>query len=135
MAKEAGLGWTTLSVDDATGSGRDIRDDVNNFTFAMPQATQDATGVDKYAIERLALLADFSGSLSFTFDDATNRVHDVLCDANTGVTRTVVIAHSGQSLTNECLFTDYALTRGQDGSLTGTSPFVLANGVLPAWTP
>ena len=134
MAKESGLGWTTLSADDSGGTPRDIRDDVTNFQFAMPQAVQDVTGVDKYAYERLGLLADFSASLSFVFDDAVNKVHDVFSDANTGVSRTLTFAHSGQTLTNECLATDYALTRGQDGAFTGTVPLVLSNGTLPAWT-
>jgi hypothetical protein len=134
MSKESGLGWTTLSVDDSGGTPRDIRDDVTNFQMAMPQAVQDVTGVDKFAMERLPLLADFSASLSFVFDDATNKIHDVFSDANTGVSRTTTFAHSGNTMAVECLATDYALTRGQDGAFTGTVPLVLANGVLPAWT-
>src|SRR3546814_12749520 len=31
------------------------------------------------------------------------------------------------------LFTDYALTRGDDGSLTWTAPGVLSDGTVPTW--
>ncbi len=46
MAKESGLGWTTLEVDDSSGTPRDIKNDVTNFEFATPRAVQDITGVD-----------------------------------------------------------------------------------------
>jgi len=52
---------------------------------------------------------------------------------STSVNRTVTIVVSGDTLPNECLFTDYALTRGQDGSLTWTAPGVLADGTVPTW--
>lgn len=134
MAKENGLGWTTLSVDNAAGSLQAIKNDVTNFQFATPRGVQDVTGVDKSAYERLLLLADFSISLSAIFNDATNQMHDVFKSVpSTSVNRTVTLSVSGQTLTNEVLFTDYAYTRGQDGSLVAAIPGVLADGTVPTW--
>lgn len=135
MAKESGLGWTTLSVDDASGTPRDVRNDVTNFQFATPRAVQDVTGVDKSAIERLLLLADFSITLNGVFNDAANLSHAVFKTVpSTSVNRTVSLGVSGQTLANECLFTDYNLTRGQDGALTWSAPGVLADGTVPTWS-
>lgn len=135
MAKENGLGWTALSVDDASGTARDIRNPVTNFQFATPRAVQDVTGIDKSAIERLLLLADFSITLNGVFDDATNSAHSVLKTVpSTSVARTTTITVSGQTLACEALYTDYQLNRGQDGSLTWTAPGVLADGTVPTWS-
>lgn len=136
MAKETGLGWTTLDVDDSSGVAQDLRDNVTNFEFATPIAVQEVTGIDKYAMQRLLLLADFSITLNGVFDPAaTDSAHSVLSDvASTRVTRTVTITVSGQTLANECLITDYQLNRGDDGSLTWTAPGVLANGTAPTWS-
>lgn len=135
MAKESGLGWSTLSVDDSSGTPRDIRNDVTNFQFAMPRAVQDVTGVDKSAMERLLLLADFSITLNGVFNDAANASHSVFKTVpSTSVARTVSLGVSGQTLANECLFTDYNLTRAQDGSLTWSAPGVLSDGTVPTWS-
>ena len=134
MAKEAGLGWTTLSVDDSAGTPRAIKNDITNLQFATPRGVQDVTGIDKSAMERLLLLADFSITLNGVFNDAANQAHDVFKTVpSTSVNRTVTIVVSGDTLPNECLFTDYALTRGQDGSLTWTAPGVLSDGTVPTW--
>lgn len=135
MAKESGIGWTTLSVDDSSGSAQAIKNDITNFQFATPRAVQDVTGVDKSAIERLLLLADFSITLNGVFNDAANQSHAVFKTVpSTSVNRTVTLTVSGQTLANECLFTDYNLTRGQDGSLTWSAPGVLADGAVPTWS-
>jgi hypothetical protein len=135
MAKESGLGWTTLSIDNAAGSPQDIRTDVTNFQFATPRAVQDITGVDKSAMERLLLLADFSATFNGVFDDGSNLAHDVLKSVpSTSVTRSVNLTVSGQSLNTECLITDYALTRAQSGELTWSAPAALANGAVPTWS-
>lgn len=134
MAKESGLGWTTLSVDDSGGVARAIKNDVLSFDFATPRAVQDVTGVDKSAYERLLLLADFSTTLNMAFNDAANQQHDVFKTVpSTSVARTTTLTHSGQTLAGELLFTDYALSRGADGSLTSTAPGVLADGTVPTW--
>jgi hypothetical protein len=135
VAKESGLGWTTLSVDDSAGNARAIKNDVTNFSFSTPRGVQDVTGVDKSAMERLLLLADFSVTLNGVFNDATNQAHDVFKTVpSTSVARTVTLVHSGQTLTNECLFTDYQVTRNADGSLPWTAPGVLSDGTVPTWT-
>lgn len=135
MAKESGLGWSTLSVDDASGTVCDIKNDITNLEFATPRAVQDVTGVDKSAFERLLLLADFSITLNGVFNDAASKSHAVFKTVpSTSVARTVSLAVSGQTLANEVLFTDYPITRGNDGALTWSSPGVLADGTVPTWT-
>lgn len=133
MAKESGLGWTTLSVDTSAPALTDIKNDVTNFEFATPRAVQDITGVDKSAIERLLLLADFSITLNGVFNDASS--HTVFKDiGSTSVTRTVSLEVSGQTLSNECLLTDYNLTRADSGELTWSVPGVLQSGTAPTWS-
>lgn len=133
MAKETGLGWTTLNVDDDGGVVRDIRNDLTNLDFATPYNMQEVTGIDKFAIERLPLLADFSGTLNSVFNPAANRVHDVF-SGNLRVVRSMGIVISAQTLPNEVLFTDYALTRAAGGEFTAQHPFVLADGTVPTWS-
>jgi len=135
MAKETGLGWTTLSVDGSDAIANDIRNDVTNFEFSTPRAVQEVTGVDKFAIERLLLLADFSITLNGVFNDAADKSHETFKDVgSTSVARTVSLGVSGQTLSNECLFSDYALSRGDDGSLTWQAPGVLSDGTPPTWS-
>jgi hypothetical protein len=135
MAKESGLGWTTLSVDDAAGSPQAIRNDITNFEFATPRAVQDVTGIDKSAFERLLLLADFSITLNGVFNDASNMSHAVFKTVpSTSVARTTTLTVSGQTLACEVLYTDYPLSRGNDGALTWAVPGVLADGTVPTWS-
>jgi hypothetical protein len=135
IAKESGLGWTRLEVDDATPTARDIKNDVTNFEFSIPIAVQEITGVDKFAIERLLLLADFSITMNGVFNDESNLSHDVLKTvASSRVTRTIGLTVSGQILNNECLITDYALNRSDAGELTWSAPAVLQSGTAPTWT-
>jgi hypothetical protein len=135
MAKESGLGWTTLSVDDSGGTARDIRNDLTNLQFSTPRATQDVTGIDKSARETLLLLADFSITLNGVFNDAANAGHAVFKTIpSTSVARTVSIGVSGQTLANEVHLTDYPLTRSDAGELTYSVPGVLADGAVPTWS-
>ena len=134
MAKEAGFPYS-VNVDDSAGTPRDISNDITNFQFGTPRGVQDVTGVDKSAMERLLLLADASFSPNGVFNDATNFSHSVFKTVpSSSVPRTVALAVSGQTLSMEMLFTDYALTRAQDGSLVWTAPAVLANGTVPTWS-
>lgn len=134
MAKESGLGWTTASVDDSSGSAKAIKNDITELSFSTPRAVQDVTGIDKSAFERLLLLADFSVDLKGVFNDAANLSHDVFKTVpSTSVARTVTLTVSGQTLPNECLFTDYALSRSSSGELTWAAPGVLADGTVPTW--
>jgi hypothetical protein len=136
MAKQSGLAWTTLSVDDSGGTPRDIRNDITNFEFSTPRAVQDITGIDKSAFERLLLLADFSMTLNGVFNPtATTSSHAVLKTvSSTSVLRTVSITVAAQSLNNECIITDYQLTRSDSGELTWQAPCVLADGTVPTWS-
>lgn len=135
MAKETGLGWTTLSVDGSDTLANDIKNDVTNFEFATPRAVQEVTGVDKSAIERLLLLADFAITLNGVFNDAADSSHVTFKDvASTTVARTVSLVVSGQTLNNECYFTDYQLNRADDGSFTWSAPGVLQDGTVPTWS-
>ncbi len=134
MAKASGLGWTTASVDLSDGSSVTvIKNDVTDVQFATPRGVQDVTGLDSSAIERLLLLADFS----VTFNGVFNAVVSHLVFrtvSSTSVARTTTLTINGVTLANEVLYTDYALTRPQDGSLTWSAPGVLSGGVVPTWT-
>ena len=138
MAKQSGLGWTTLNIDDAASAAQDLREDTNSFTFSTPINVAEVTGLDKSAVERLLLLRDFSINLQGTFDDDTSdSVHDVFADimAAAATSRTTTIVVSGQTLGPiEVLYADYALNRQADGQLTFTVPGVLADGTVPAWS-
>lgn len=135
MAKASGLGVTTLSVADSAGTSQDIRNDVTNWQMSTPRAVQDVTGVDKSAIERLLLLADFSITLNGVYNNAAGKSHAVFKTVpSTSVQRAVAITVNTTSLNNNCLFTDYALTRAASGELTWSAPGVLADGQVPAWT-
>tara|TARA_Y100000310_G_scaffold144792_2_gene144050 strand:- start:2031 stop:2432 length:402 start_codon:yes stop_codon:yes gene_type:complete len=132
MAKEAPT--LTVAVDDSGGSARSIENDITNLDFATPRAVQDVTGVNKSAMERLLLLADFSCTLNGVFNDAANLSHAVFATvSSTSVARTVTLVMSGQTLPNETFFTDYSLTRAASGELTWTAPGVLTGGTVPTW--
>lgn len=135
MAKESGLGWTTCSVDDATPTLQALVNDVTNVEFATPRAVQEITGMDKFATERLLLLGDFSATLNGVFNPTAGASHQTLktvCSAT--VTRTLTLVVSSQTLTNECLLTDYNLTRSDSGEFTWQAPFVLQSGTAPTWS-
>lgn len=135
MAKITGLAWTALSVDDSGGVARDIRNDVTQFNFATPRGVQEVTGVDKSAIERLLLLADFSVDLTGVFNPAaTTSSHAVLKTVpSTSVNRTTTLTVGGVTLVGELLYTDYAVTRSDKGELTWKTSGVLADGSVPTW--
>lgn len=92
------------------------------------------TGLDKSAIERLLLLADFQQTVNGVFNDATNLSHDVFKTVpSTSVARTVTNVISGQTLAGELFLTDYALTRAAGGEFTWSVPAVLSGGAVPTW--
>jgi len=134
ISKETGLGWTTLSVDNSSGSANAIKNDITNLTFATPRGVQDVTGLDKSAYERLLLMADGTVNLNGVFNDAANMSHDTFKTVpSTSVNRTTTITVSGNTLAMEMLYTDYNLTRAASGELTWTAPGVLADGQVPTW--
>lgn len=141
MSKATGLGWTTLSVGDSSNASVDIRNDVTNWSFSTPRGVQDVTGIDKSAIERLLLLADFSCTLNGVFNAATS--HTVFSTVpSTSVNRFIGNTVNAKNLNlgsagasnGAVLFTDYQLTRAQTGELTWSVPGVLANGAVPTWS-
>lgn len=134
MAKESGLGWTTLSVDDSSGTVKAIKNDITNLEISTPRAVQDVTGIDKSAIERLLLLADYSLTLNWVYNDADPGSFTVFKTVpSTSVARTTTAVVSGQTLAAELYYTDCQLTRAATGELTGSSPGVLADGTVPTW--
>lgn len=134
MAKESGIGMT-VTIDDANGSGEAITNDVLSVTFNTSRSQQDVTGLDKSAMERLLLLADFSCTINFAWNDAGSpSAFDVFKTYTDNDTRTLVLALSGQTMTAECVITNVTWTRAQDGSFTGSATLVLANGTAAAWS-
>lgn len=134
MAKQSGLG-ATLNYDDSGGTARDISNDITNFSMTMPRGVQDVTGLDKSAMERLLLLADFQITANGVLNVAANKSHAVLKTVpSTSAVRTVGFALSSQTLNNECIITDYQLTRAQNGSMVWQAPSMLADGALPTWS-
>lgn len=136
MAKQSGIGWTTLTVDDSSGTPVDLRNDITNFQLGTPRGVQDVTGLDKSAMERIVLLADASITLNGVFNPSASQSHQTLRTVTSGSTpRSVDLAIASQTLSMEMLFTDYNLTRAADGSFTWSSPGVLADGTVPTWGP
>jgi hypothetical protein len=133
MSKSGGLGWTSFKVDNDVPTAIELRNDFTNLEIATPYNTQDITGIDKWATERLALLADLSGTLNSVFNPAANQVHAVM-SGDMRLVRTISLEILLQKLTAKVLFTDYALTRAAGGEFTGQHPFVLADGTVPDWT-
>jgi hypothetical protein len=132
--KQDGLGWTTWTVDNSAGSGKDIRNDATDIQFGTPRAVQVVTGLDKSAFERLLGLADMTLTATIVFNPDADKSHSVFSTVpSTSVARTNVLGIGGKSLTTEVLFTDYPLTRGADGALTAKVPGVLADGTVPTW--
>jgi hypothetical protein len=132
MAKSSGLGWTTLSVDNAAGTPVDIRNDITNLSFATPRAVQDVTGIDKSANERLLLLADGTITLETVFNAVG--AHTVFSTvSSTSVARTTSIGVGGKTLAMEMLYTDYPVQRSNTGELTASIPGSLADGAVPTW--
>lgn len=125
----------TCTIDDSGGTGRAITNDITNLAFTTPRGLQDVTGLNSSGMERLLLLADGTATFNGVFNDATNQAHDVFKTVpTTSVSRTVVIVHSGQTMTMELMLSDYPLTRAADGSLTWSVPGSLANGTAPTWS-
>ena len=141
MAKATGVGWTTLNVGDSSNASVTIINDVTNWSFSTPRGVQDVTGLDKFAIERLLLLADFSCTLNGVFNATVS--HTVFSTvpstsvnrfmANTVNTKNLNLGSAGAG-NGAIIFTDYQLTRAQTGELTWSVPGVLANGSVPTWT-
>lgn len=129
----------TVIVDDTIPTARTISNDVTDFQFATPRAVQDTTGVDKSAMERLLLLADYSATLKGVFNSAdANMSHAVFKSVpSTSVNRNVKIEPTSGStpfLSCLCALTSYDITRAAGGELTWQVAAVLADGTVPSWS-
>lgn len=140
MAKQTGMGITTLEVDDSGGVARAIINDVTNFAINTPSGIQDVTGVDKSAMERLHLLGDGQVPLNGVFNNAASTgSHTVLKNYRTlaasqlGRTVTFTIPTSN-TIAMEMIGDAYNVTRAPDGSLVWTMTMNLSNGTVPAWS-
>lgn len=134
MAKESGLGWTSALVDDAGGTGRELRNDFTALDFSSPYDEQDVSGLNVLGYERLLLKQDYKGTMTGPFNPAANQSHDVF-SGDLRVLRELVLVISAQTLTSTgVLFTEYKLNRAANGEFTFQNPWVLANGTPPVWT-
>lgn len=122
-------------MDDSGGTVRAIINDITDLDFSTPRAVQDITGIDKSAIERLLLLADFSVTLNGVANfAAAPSAHAVFSTVpSTSVARTTTLTVGGKTLANEVLYTDYQLKRASGGELTFSAPGVLSDGSVPTW--
>lgn len=135
MAKATGLGWTTLSVADASAASQDLRTDITDLDFATPRGVQDVTGIDKSAHERLLLLADYSINLKGVWDSAANKAHAVFATIpSTAVVRAITCVVNAATLSPNVYLTDYTITRAAAGELTWAVPGALADGAVPTWS-
>lgn len=135
MAKASGIGWSTLSVDDAASAQQAIKNDITNLQVSTPRAVQDITGIDKSAFERLLLLADVSVTLNGVFNGAANASHAVFSTVpSTSVARLTTMVVNGKTLAPTLLYTDYNLTRAAGGALTWSAPGSLSDGQVPVWS-
>lgn len=134
MAKATGLAWTTFTVSDSTGTNPiDIRNDCTELAFATPRGIQDTTGLDKSAHERLLLLADFSITPKGVFNGAVSHVVFATVPS-TSVARPTAITVNTKSISANCLYSDYSITRANTGELTWQAPGALSDGSVPTWS-
>lgn len=132
--KQTGLG-ASITVTDASAVAQTISNDVTDYQFALPTAVQEVTGVDKSAIERLLLLADFSITLNGVFNTSATFSHAVFSTLQSSRTaRTAVLILPNATMTATVLFTDYQIKRANTGQLTWSTPGVLSNGTAGAWS-
>lgn len=138
MAKTSGLGGVVV-VADSGAVNRTITNDCTNWTFTTPRATQDITGVDKFAHETLLLLADFTVTFNGVFNPTvTTSSHAVFSTVpSTSVNRStnIQVTNSGGTpqITCNVAYTDYQITRANTGELTWQAPGQLADGAVPTW--
>jgi len=136
MSKITGLGMQ-VEVDDSSGAPIDISNDVNDVTVNTSRGSQDCTGLDKEAMERLLLLGDAKVSLKGTFNEALS--HGVFKDFGTlfagEVGRTVTLTYPGAVvLEMEMVFESYDVARAANGALTWTASGALSDGTVPTWS-
>tara|TARA_R110002153_G_scaffold103240_1_gene240281 strand:+ start:1203 stop:1937 length:735 start_codon:yes stop_codon:yes gene_type:complete len=131
MSKRSGLG-NQLYV-----GGYDISGDVGALSnLSTPKGEQNVTGIDKSATERIQLLVD--GDLSFDtfFNDATGKIHDALSTLPTTDRQGMFLVSTTRgepAFAMNAKQINYDWTRGAEGSLSGTTQLLQADGNAPAW--
>jgi hypothetical protein len=128
------LGWTTASLDNAAGTPVVMVNDITDLSFATPRTVQDVTGLDKSAMERLLLLADFTCTPKGVFNASVSHTALSSVSSATSPIRTWTLVVATQTLANEVIVTDYQLTRAANGELTWSAPMSLASGIIPSWS-
>ncbi|MCX6023003.1 MAG: hypothetical protein NTZ05_14990 [Chloroflexi bacterium] len=136
MAKSSGI-TAAVTVQDNGAVARTISNDITSIDVSTPRGSQDITGLDKTATERLLLRTDGKVTINGVFNTTANMSHDVFktVPASAAVPRQIVITYPGPAvLTLTCILTDYAVKEGADGSLTWSVPGELSNGTPPVWS-
>jgi hypothetical protein len=136
MSKITGLGMQ-VEIDDSAGAPQDISNDINDITVNTSRGSQDVTGLDKEALERLLLLGDASVTIKGTFNAALS--HTVLNDFGAilagQVGRTVTLTYPGTVILEmEMVFENYDVARAANGALTWTATGKLSDGTVPTWS-
>ncbi len=140
MPKLTGLSGT-IQVADAGAVLRNIGTDITNYAFTTPRGTQDVTGMNVFAHQRLLLLTDFTVTFNGIMDNDPNLSHSVFSTipSSTGAAaiRAVSIAPTSVAttpiITVNCILTDYQVTRSAAAELTWQVPGTLADGAVPTW--
>ena len=135
MAKISGIP-VTITIQDSGAVARDVSNDISDITLDLPFATQDVTGLDKSAHERIALLADTKLTGKGFHNNAANRLHPVLTTGQTTARQTVITypGGAGATMTFTGLLSSVKLTRAANGALTPDFVQELSNGVVGAWS-
>jgi hypothetical protein len=113
MAKQSGLG------DNCYAGGNNLSGDVSTVALSSPQGTQDMTGIDVFAMERVGLARD--GNINWTSFFNPTRAHPVLSALPTA--DVMVTYCRGTTLGNPaaCMVSkqiNYDGTRGDGGEFT-----------------
>jgi hypothetical protein len=136
MAKLSGLGMA-VTLQDSGAVARTVSNDIGDLSLPITFAVQDDTGIDKSAIERLALLTDIKGAFKgFHNNAATTGIHTVISNGQTTPRQAVVTlpGGAGATLTWTGLLDNYTIARAQTAALTNSWTLSLSNGTAPAWS-
>lgn len=139
MAKTAGFP-AKVEITDAGTVVRDLSNDITDFTVATPRGEQAVTGLDKFAMERIALLGDAKFTIKGPYNPAANRSHDVftgLVESGLPSLATITLppATTGApQLPLNLLWYDFSYTRNPNGEFVWQCVGDLADGALPTWT-
>jgi len=131
MSKRSGLG-NQLYV-----GGYDISGDVGALSnLSTPRGEQNVTGIDKSANERIQLLVDGDISFDTFFNDATDQIHDALSTLPTTNRQGMFLVSTTRgepAFAMNAKQINYDWSRAAEGSLTGTTQLLQADGNPPAW--